>query len=275
MTSVPTPAPRWLLGGAVLGLALALGGLIDRPGGPGLPPGAAARVNETLIGNEAYRDALERFGMDSREALSDGDRRWVLDRLIDEELLLQQGLTTGLVARDRALRDGVVKAVIDRVVAEARASPLSEAELERWYRDNLGLFRSEPAFRIAAWRGTPGAAATAATPAALDADPALAALTLPSGPLRAAKLRDYLGATAAAAIAAADSGQVLTLTGYNDEPLTVLVVERIPGALARFDSERERIEAAWRRDRADAGLRDYLATLRRHATIEIAGHPPP
>ncbi len=275
MTSVPTTAPRWLLGGAVLGLALALGGLIERPGGPGLPPGAAARVNDTLIGNEAYRDALQRFGMDSREALSDSDRRWVLERLIDEELLLQQGLTSGLVASDRALRDGIVKAVIDRVVAEARASTLSEAELERWYRDNLALFRSEPAFRVAAWRGTRGDTATAATAAALAADPALEPLPLPASPLRAAKLRDYLGATAAAVVAAAQSGQVLTLNGYNDEPLTVVVVERIPGTLAAFDTERERIEAAWRRDRADAGLRDYLATLRRHATIEIAGHATP
>jgi len=257
-----------LAAGAAAGLAVAIFGLIRENRPRPLPADAAARVNETIISNEDYARALERFGRDSQEELSDSDTKWVLDRLIDEELLIQRGLDIGLADSSPAVRNVLVQAIIESVVAEAGAQEVSRDDLREWFANNLLLFTGEPSYRIAAY-SFPTEREAARTDTIGDADRLVDArrLEVPDTLLPLRKLRDYVGATATDRVAKLGPGEMTTPFEVNRLWLKIFVIEREPGGLADFDSDIKRIEAEWRRRSSDRALRDYLKKLRRDADV--------
>ena len=113
---------RWLLGlGAAAGLTLAASSLLSGPGRNAgeLPEGAVARVNDAIIRNEEYARLLAALASDRRNPLTEEDRRRLLDRLIEEELLVQRARELGVDRLDRRVRSILVSAMIDSIVAEA------------------------------------------------------------------------------------------------------------------------------------------------------------
>src|SRR5262249_43475430 len=78
--------------GLVGGVAMAASGLFATRDGGGLPADAVARVNGAVIRLEDYRRIAGGLDADRRDGLGPGDRQRVLDRMIDEELLIQRAL---------------------------------------------------------------------------------------------------------------------------------------------------------------------------------------
>lgn len=126
-----------LVVGALVGLAAALAaGLVDATRqGAALPAGSIASVDGHQLPAEELERAVEMLASDRREPPTERDRARVLDRLIDEELLVQYGLARGLVATDRAVRDVVVRAMLEVAAAERAGGPPSDEELRALYRD--------------------------------------------------------------------------------------------------------------------------------------------
>ena len=92
---------RWLLAGAFAGLlAAAFGILRQADSGDALPENAVARVNDQIISRDNYDRELQRVGT-GRE--SEIDSAWLLQRLVDDELLVQRGLELGLIENVPAL----------------------------------------------------------------------------------------------------------------------------------------------------------------------------
>jgi hypothetical protein len=280
---------RRLLGlGAALGLALATVELLSF--GEAIAPasGGVASVNGTPIRREDYDRALAAFASDRRSPVEDADRRHVLDRLIEEELLVQRGLELGLAERDRRVRADIVAAMIDAVTAEAKTTEPERAEVEEFYAANRDYFARpgrirarQVVVRAAATRPDSDARARAREVARrLRAgedfdrvrselgDPEIA--PLPDVLLPAAKLREYLGPTPAAALLELGPGEVSdpirAPSGYH----VLVVSERAdpePLPLAEVESE---VRAEVRRRRADRALRDYLDELRRSGEVRVS-----
>src|SRR5262245_38538641 len=118
--------------GAAAGLAAGAADLLRRPGVP-LPAGAVASVDGSLVRAEDLARALTAVATDRRTPLDAAERRHVLDRLIDEELLLQHALALGLARSDRVARGHLVAAAIDAIVAEATAREPTPAEVAAFY----------------------------------------------------------------------------------------------------------------------------------------------
>ncbi len=59
--------------------------------------------------------------MYKRRHLTDNDRALVLERLIEEELLVQHGLTEGIMRSDRRLRGAMIESLIEGVTVEYQA----------------------------------------------------------------------------------------------------------------------------------------------------------
>jgi hypothetical protein len=121
----------WLLAlGALLGAAS--GVLTARDGAPAtsaLPPGVAALVNGRPILADEYTRALAMLAGDRRDPLLQRDQARVLERLIDEELLVEWALAQGALASERSVRDAVTLAMVESVGAESASRAPSEAEL--------------------------------------------------------------------------------------------------------------------------------------------------
>lgn len=273
-----------LAAGMLAGLALAAAGLL----GPGLGADvAASRDVAALVGDRAislgtYAEALALVARDRREPLDDDARRRVLDRLIDEELLVQRALALGLAESDRRVRADLVGAVVDSVVAHSEAEPIDDAELEAFFAGNRALFEILAPARV----GRVFVAATRADAEARAGDAArrlkakepfesvrrelgdVEPVAIPSSPLPPRKLRDYVGSTAAEAVAHLAGGQV-------SDPIresagwSVFVVFARDREGAGLGAVREDVEAELRRRRGDEALRRYLAELRRDVEVSF------
>ena len=108
---------KWLAAGAAAGLLVAAIGVIgERPSADDLPPGAVARVGDALIRAEEYERLVAGLQSDRRSPVDAKLRRHVLDRMIDEELLVQRAVELGLVDVDRRVRANLTSAMIQSIV---------------------------------------------------------------------------------------------------------------------------------------------------------------
>ncbi len=276
--------------GAGAGIALAATGLVASgvTRGRGLPPGAVARVNGALLRADDYTRSLDALERDRRGGAEPADRRFVLDRLIDEELLVQRGLELGLARQDARVRRDLTAAVIDAVVTEHEDGTPPDADLEAFYRRERDFFARPGRLRVRQlWcradtaADAPSAEARArAAAASLRAgedfagvrvrlgDPEIA--PLPDALLSPAKLLDHLGPTALRAAleleAGAVSDPVRSATGYH----VLQVVEREAEWVPPREEIGDEVVAEYRRRRGERALRAYLDGLRARAEVEIA-----
>ena len=135
--------------GAAAGIALAASGLVGAsPRGAGMPRDAVAVVNGAPIRQDEYQRTLAAMANDRREPLDAADRQHVLDRLIDEELLVQRGLELGLPQTDRKLRADLTSAMIAAVTTEVADGAPTDAELRAFYDSHRTFFMRTGRLRI-------------------------------------------------------------------------------------------------------------------------------
>lgn len=125
--------------GLLLGLVSALRNQRAFPSDT-LPSDAIALVNGKPIREGEFANAVTLLAGDKREALTEADQSYVLQRLIEEELLVQHGIARGLVASDRAVRQAIATAMLDAIVAESAGDQSAQDNALREY---LGWLRSE------------------------------------------------------------------------------------------------------------------------------------
>lgn len=272
------------MAGAGLGLALAAYGTFARSDGRGaLGPGEVARVNGVAIPRVELERALARIASDTNDGISDGERRHVLERLIDEELLVQRGVALGLVESDGTVRKSLASAVIVSVVSDASAEAPSEAELAAFYQANRAYFAAPGRVRVSRVfvRDGEGAdARVAAALAALDAGVAPAEvvrglgdptpLELPDALLPDGKLRELLGPTEADAALALPPGTRSEAIATAGGRAILVSLERAPGTSPELEAVRAQVEAEWSRRAGERALSAYVASLRGEAEIRRA-----
>jgi parvulin-like peptidyl-prolyl isomerase len=240
-------------------------------------------VNGVAIRRDDYLRALGAVAGDRRAAIDDATRQRVLDRLIEEELLLQRGLALGLARNDRTLRAELVTATMG-LLASSPSEPTAP-ELRAFYDAHREYFTEPGRVRarqiLIRTEGRPEEASrTRATDAArrLRAgepfDTVRAAVgdeeiaPLPDTLLPAAKLREYVGETAMTAVLERDAGEttdpVRSSMGFH----VLQVTERTPPWVPVFDDVVDRVRTEQRRRADDATLRAALTGLRHAADVQ-------
>ena len=282
--------PWLLLAGAAIGLALSAWGLLEkRVEGDGLSAGSlpsdqAAIVGDRVIRRVDYERMLAGVERDLRNPIDAATRRRVLERMIDEELLVQQALALGLASADRRVRGELVSGLVDSLVAEADGNAPSDSEIEAHYRANLDFFtrpgrlRVQALFFAAKRRDEPARERAEKARARLAAgdpveqvdklfgDPRVAAV--PDALLPIAKLRDYLGPRVVAGLAELDPGVWSEPIEAAEGVQLVRIVEHEAQDVPPFAEVKALVRQDLVRQRGDAALRRYLDTLRQEARIE-------
>jgi len=280
---------RWLLAiGAATGIALAVMSMLAQPEAEALPAGAVARVNDAFIRSQQFERAVAALASDRRAPMTPADRRHVLDRLIDEELLVQYGLSLRLARNDRRIRSDFVSAVISAQVASVDGYLPSEEALKAFYLENRDFFRPPGRLRVRSlWvRAEPARTASEALARAREAaarlragepfdaveaaygDPQVA--PIPDASLPPAKLREYVGPSALIAAEALSVGEV-------SDPLVTKSGVRLLLTLAKEKGEEpplRQIEAEVRsemkRRAGDDAVRRLLGELRANGRVQTA-----
>lgn len=264
---------RWLALGAVAGLiAVGIGALRQGEPGSGLPENAVARVNDRLILRDDYERALQRLRVDSRDPPDADDANWVLQRLVEEELLVQRGLALGMARSQLNVRTAIVQSLIASVTAEADAANPDEQTLRRFYEQNPERYSYFAALAVDVWSVDDEATARdllRQLQQGVTIDEMAPRLpSVPAGPVPIDKLRDYLGPaiTAAAAQMPADSSAIFARQG---RWLIVRINGRQEATIADFATVSTRVLNDYRRDLADRSLRDYLDSLKDQSDVTM------
>jgi parvulin-like peptidyl-prolyl isomerase len=289
MAEAPQRRPLvWLAAGAVAGVAIAAWGLLGSAAGAGLPEGAVASVNGTPIYAEDYRRLVEGVESDTREPAGPELRRRVLDRMIEEELLVQRGVELGLVESDRRVRADITQAMIQSIVVETEDEKPDPDELHRFYEEEAGFFTQPGRVRVAqVFFRVPTPAdepakrerAEQAQRRLLAGEPIAAVRAslgdtevspIPDALLPPAKLREYVGPTALRAVQGLEPGvtsePVRTGMGLH----VFQVIEREEARVPPFEEVAPHVEAEWVRRAGDRALRGYLDELRAEAQVTTA-----
>ena len=128
-----------LILGIVFGLCLILLGIV-LPKNKIEDKNVVVSVNGHPIFQSDWDLALQALAMNKRNEITKEDQLLVLERLIDEQLLLQRGLEIDLPQTEGMVRKAIVNAMIDKVVVEGQVSTINEEELNSFYEDNKDFF---------------------------------------------------------------------------------------------------------------------------------------
>lgn len=256
--------------GAVL---LALAGVVDDA--PELPADAVAVVNGQVLGREGFESMLERLATRTGDSPDPGARRELLSRLIDEELLLQQGLALGVPRAEGRVRSQIVQEVIRQAVAASAGQPVTEAELAAFHSTHVGYFRrgsrqrvvrldfdnrnAADEFRMLVARDGPQRA--------LALHAAAISPLLPDALLEEPRLVDRLGAGLAARVASLEVGGMLVEPRDGGGASVLLLRERQAAFDPPLAEIRAQVEIEYRRRRDEAALATFVRSLREQARI--------
>jgi hypothetical protein len=246
--------PWVLAGGMLVGAALAVFYIVRVPASAELTTDAVAWVNDRPIPRASYESALQAVAGDRKGGtLREDDRERVLQRLIDQELLIDRAIELGLHERDPQIRNQLSTAMIDFLVrrVEDEAMAVDEAELRAFYDEQRFRFERSPQYRVAVEGG---------------------AVPLPDGLLLAKEIEQRLGPSAAHEVTELEIGESAVI-GEGDASTTVRLLERRDGVVVPFDEAREAVEAAYVRDRSEAAVRDFLEVARLRTDIRMEAEP--
>jgi hypothetical protein len=291
---VPAGRARLLLAlGALAGAALAAasllrGGEAEAPAGPPAD-GVVAWVN----GRPIARETFARFvGAAARERgvleLDPDMQRRLLERLVDEELLLQRGLELDLARREPAARRAIVSAVVDTLTAGDVAEP-DPADLEAFYAETRERWLGPGPMQVEALLGPregPGGSEGAAHARAAELArrarerwdvPALVASglarlpepALPGGLAPPERLRERLGAAAYETLLGLEPGEVGGPARGPEGWWVLRLVARGPGSPPPLDRVLESVRAAWLQARHEERLGEALSALRARADVRV------
>ena len=111
---------KLLLLASIIGTFLAIYSIVDNNKNfSSLPNDVIAIVNDKIIPSERYRTVIQLIENDKRDDLTEADRKMALDRIIEEELLVQYAYQNGFLEADDLLRKSIVRSVVDSIVEQS------------------------------------------------------------------------------------------------------------------------------------------------------------
>jgi len=288
-------ARRLLAAGALAGIALAAGALLREgaPADPAPPPpgDAVAWVDGEPISREAFARLVAQVARQRGQLeLDAATRRELLERLIDEELLLREGLALGLARREPTARRAIVSAVAEGIGAAAGSVEPSAEELERLYAETREQWRRPGAVRIeTALVPVPAGSGPAEESEALARARALAEAVRAGAPLaeRAAAhgarastptpepvllgaLRDRLPPPVYEALGGLPAGAVTEPVRSAEGWWVVRLAERTPDEIPPLEAIASELRNLWVQRQHERALRAHLDALRERVEIRIA-----
>lgn len=268
----------WLIAGLLIGLALAMMGLVEVQA-PALQsqPSLVATVGEEGITQDEYREALQAVAADRRAPLDAATRAHVLDQLINERLLAQYGRALDLPLRAPRLRDALVDEVLAMIRLEAESEALTPDALQAYLDAHAERFRGPDLLHVRAWYAADANAAQtlAETLRASSAQPPTAdRAPLPDGLVPADTLRDYAGPEAVAAIETLEIGEVTEPLAAGQRFLVLQLQARQRVATPALAQVENAVRNTLQRERAEALLEQRLEALRARYGVEIRNAQP-
>ena len=140
---------KLLLLASIIGTFLAIYSIMEtNKNFSSLPDNIIATVNDKIIPSDKYQTVINLIQNDKRDELTKADREMALDRIIEEELLVQYAYKNGFLEADDLLRKSIVRSVVDSIVEQALSVVPAEQDLLKFYETNRQTFAIDEKYRV-------------------------------------------------------------------------------------------------------------------------------
>ena len=244
---------------------------------------AVVMVNDHPIYQSDWDLALEALSMNKRNQITEEDKIIVLERLIDEQLLLQRGLEIDLPQTEGMVRKTIVSSMLDKIIVEGIISEVSDEKLVDFYSKNIEFFskpsevhikrlfieygtEEEEEQRLDEARGLLIAGEEFDVVKEKLGDPIIP--VIPNVLLPIKKLKDYLEPDLVEIIETLQPGQITTeiesTTGYS----FIYMLGSIAGEEIPFDDVKEQVKIEYLRRNDEESVDQYMEWLKKRAKIK-------
>ena len=240
-----------------------------------------ARVGDIEISREKYLLQLEGLNLDKRVPLKEEDRAFVLERMIEEELLIQRAKDLGMFSTNTMIRGAIVQQMINMIISENSLDIVSTSQLKEFYEANKGFFTSADRLRLKQiyFSDEKGGALERAQNAYLhlvqsnnldeiDSKSDETALEVPNTLMTLSKVREYIGPSLMQLAKMLKPGEFTSpkkvIGGYK----IIVLLERRDASPPDFKEIRDRVKSEYQKRKDDEALRDYLNKLKKWYEIE-------
>ena len=238
----------------------------------------AAKIEDQLIPYERYQMQLEGLARDKRSPLTNQDKEYVLERMIEEELLIKRAIDLGMLENNPMARGTIVQQMIKNIVTEGSRIEPQENELIEFFQENIGFFTKANRLRVRQIYFSQDDFADEAFIKANDAFIRLnkgenfekvaisgskSALKIPDTLMNLSKVREYIGPSLMR------EAQLLK-PGYSSAPNKVsggykiiYLVDREDAIQPEYSNIRSAVLSEFLKRRDDQSLRKYLDNLKK------------
>ena len=265
----------FLLCGLVLGIGLASISLVKETNFE-LEEEWIAKIENTKISKARFNLQIQAFSSDKRSPLSQEDRDFVLERMIEEELLIQRAKDLGLLSTNTMVRGTIVQQMINSIISGNNIVDIKENDLRNFYNDNKSFFTSADRLRVRQLYFSDSDKNKASekaeevflylleggdfTSASKMSDSS--AMKLPDTLITLGKLREYLGPSLTKVAQNMKPGEFTdpkrVINGYK----ILFLIDRVDAPIPEFSSIKDQVRSEFMKRRDDLALRNYLDDLK-------------
>ena len=262
-----------LLLGLIIGVVLAANSIVRESNL--IDKDWVAVIGDVQISKEKYYSQLEGLARDKRNAITRKDKDYVLERMIEEELLIIRAKELGLLENNQIVRGSIIQQMIKLIISENYLESVEEEKLKKFYKDNIGFFSSASRLRLQQiyFSDSIGNSRQRSEEAFKDlkegstleeisqhADQSV--LSIPNTMMNLSKVREYIGPTLMNVAKSLEPGEFSPPTKVAGGYKIIFLFDKELSEPERFDSIKPKVLREYQRRQDDKSLRDYLEDLK-------------
>ena len=238
--------------------------------------GWVAKVDGVEISRAKYLLQIESLRIDKRNPLNKKDRDYVLERMIEEQLLIQRAKDLGMFTSNNMIRGTVVQQMINFIISNNSLTTVDDKDLEKFFLKNKGFFTNANRLRIKQIYFSdknPTLALEKANEAftllfsGKSFDEALklgseSALVVPDTLMTLSKVREYIGPSLMQLAQSLRPGEFTRPKKVVDGYKIIYLVDREDAKTPKFSSIKDLVRSEFIKRRDDQSLREYLDDLK-------------
>ena len=234
-----------------------------------------ANVGGVQISKEKYYSQLEGLARDKKNPITERDKNYVLERMIEEELLIIRAKELGLFENNQIVRGSIIQQMIKLIISENYLESVEEETLRKFYEQNIGFFSSASRLRLQqiyfsnlsgdSKERSDEAFEYLKEGASYDEVSKMAdqsALTIPNSMMNLSKVREYIGPTLMNLARRLEPGEFSVPMEVAGGHKIIYLFDKELSEPEEFDSIQPKILKEYQRRRDDNSLREYLEDLK-------------
>ena len=234
-----------------------------------------ANVGGVQISKEKYYSQLEGLARDKKNPITERDKNYVLERMIEEELLIIRAKELGLFENNQIVRGSIIQQMIKLIISENYLESVEEETLRKFYEQNIGFFSSTSRLRLQQiyFSNSSGDSKERSDEAfeylkegaSYDEVSKMAdqsALTIPNSMMNLSKVREYIGPTLMNLARRLEPGEFSVPMEVAGGHKIIYLFDKELSEPEEFDSIQPKILKEYQRRRDDNSLREYLEDLK-------------